>query len=106
MFEDASLQVLSSRRVPIPFGNYCDSYKAADGTSLSEYEAFGIKSAVQILNTMLVVTMKNGGFEIGDGNHISSKEERQGLMKDIVHFAKEGFLTFISEWVVQRPSES
>jgi len=78
MFEDASLQVLSSRRVPIPFGNYCDSYKAADGTSLSEYEAFGIKSAVQILNTMLVVTMKNGGFEIGTETTSQAKKNGRG----------------------------
>src|SRR6266851_560124 len=67
--------------------NYCNSYKAADGTPLSEHKAFafGIKSTVQNINTILVVTMKNGGFEIGDGNHISSEEERQGLMKDIAH---------------------
>jgi hypothetical protein len=74
--------------------NYCGSYKAADGTpflNISKAFAFGIKSAVQNINTILEVTMKNGSFEIGDGNHISSEEERQGLMKDIAHSRKRGF---------------
>lgn len=75
--------LLKGSFLQVPFGNYRDSCKAADRTSLSEYKAFGIKSTVQNI-TILGVTMKNGGFEIGDGDLISCEKDRQGLMKDII----------------------
>jgi hypothetical protein len=106
MFEATSLQVLSSRRVLVPFGNYCDFYKGADGTSLSEYKTFSTENFFQILNMTSISLMKDGALELDNGIRISSEEERRVLMEEVLRFMKEGGSLFVSEWVVQRPFDS
>ena len=106
MIEAASLRVLSSRRVEIPFGNYCDSYTGADGTSLSKHKAVSISNQVQLLNMLSKDMVKNGGIELANGTVISSEEERRMLMGDVARLVSEGGSTILSEWVVERPFES
>jgi hypothetical protein len=103
MIEAASLRVVSSRRVEVPFGNYCDSYTGIDGTSLSKYKAISAENMVQLLNMMSMDMMKNGGLELANGTVISSEEERQMLMGDLARFVNKGGWNFFSEWVVERP---
>ena len=103
MFGAASLRVISSRRVEIPLGNYCDSCTGPDGTSLSKYKAISVKNIVQLLDMMSKGMMKDGGLELANGTIISSENERQALMEDIIHFVTEGGSGIISEWVVERP---
>jgi hypothetical protein len=103
MFGAASLRVISSRRVEIPLGNYCDFYTGTDGTSLSKYKAISVKNSVQLLDMMSKGMMKDGGLELANGTVISSENERQALMEDIMHFVSEGGSGIISEWVVERP---
>ena len=106
MIEAASLRVLSSRRVEVPFGNYCDFYTGTDDTSLSKYKAVSIENRVQLLNMVSKDMLKNGGIELANGTVISSEEERQILMEDVARFVNEGGSMFVSEWVVERPFES
>jgi hypothetical protein len=106
MFEAASLRVLSSRRVLVPFGNYCDSYKGADGTSLSEYKAISVENLFQILNTTSISLMNDRALELVNGIRISSEEERRVVMEEVLRFIEEGGSTSFSEWVVQRPFDS
>ncbi|KAI0290624.1 hypothetical protein BC826DRAFT_1026401 [Russula brevipes] len=106
MFEAASLRVLSSRRILIPFGNYCDFYKGADGTSLSKYKTFTTENLFQILNTISISLMKDGALELANGIRISSEEGRRAVMEEVLRFIKEGGSIFFSEWVVQRPFDS
>jgi hypothetical protein len=105
MFGVASLRVLSSRRVEIPIGNYCDLYTGIDGTSraLSQYKAISVKNFVQLLDMMSKSMIKDGGLELANGTIISSENERQALMEDIAHFVSEGVSGIISEWVVKQP---
>jgi hypothetical protein len=103
MIEAASLRVVSSRRVKVPYGNYCDSYTGIDGTSLSKYKAVSFENMVQILNMISKDMMKNGGVELADGTVISSEEERQMLMGDLARFVNKGVSKVFSEWVVERP---
>jgi hypothetical protein len=103
MFGVASLRVLSSRRVEIPIGSHCDFYTGTDGTSLSKYKAVSVKNFVQLLDMMSKGMMKDGGIELANGTIISSENERQALMEDIMHFVSEGGSMIISEWVVERP---
>jgi len=103
MFGAASLRVLSSRRVEIPYGNHCDFYTGMDGTSLSKYKAISVKNFVQLLDLMSQDMIKDGGLELANGTIISSENERQALMEDIMHFVSEGGSSIISEWVVERP---
>jgi len=103
MFGAASLRVISSRRVEIPLGNYCDFCTGTDGTPLSKYKAISVKNNVQLLDMMSKGMMKDGGLELANGTVISSENERQALMEDIMHFVSEGGSGIISEWVVERP---
>jgi hypothetical protein len=105
MIEAASLRVLSSRRVEVPFGNRCDSYTGRDGTTLSKYKAVSIENYVQLLNMISKDMTKNGGLELANGTVISSEEERQLLMGEVTRFVNEGGSAFVSEWVVERPFE-
>ena len=102
MFGVASLRVLSSRRVEIPIGNYCDFYTGIDG-ALSQYKAISVKNFVQLLDMMSKGMIKDGGLELANGTIISSENERQALMEDIAHFVSEGVSGIISEWVVKQP---
>jgi len=106
MCETASLRVISSRRVEIPMGNYCDSFPGIDGTSLSKFKAVSIKNNVQVFNTVSIAMMKNGGLELANGAVISNEEERRVLMEDVARFVSEGGLTVFFECVVKRPFES
>ncbi|KAF8492967.1 S-adenosyl-L-methionine-dependent methyltransferase, partial [Russula emetica] len=90
MFGDASLRVLSSRRAELPLGNHCGFYTGIDGTSLSKYKAASVKNFVQLLDMMSKDMMKDGGLELANGTIISSENERQALMGDIMHFVSEG----------------
>ena len=105
MIETASLRVLSSRQVEIPFGKHCDSRTGIDGTSLSKHKAFSVENFVQLLNMISKSMMKNGGIELANGTVISSEEERQVLMGDVARFVNEGGSMFVSEWVIERPFE-
>jgi hypothetical protein len=103
MIEAASLRVVSSRRVEVPVGNYCDSYTGIDGTSFSKHKAVSVKIMVQLLNIISKDMMKNGGLELANGTVIASEEERQMLIGDLARFINNGVLRFFSEWVVERP---
>jgi hypothetical protein len=105
MCEAASLRVISSRRVEIPMGNYCDSFTGIDGTSLSKFKAVSIKSNVQVFNTVSIAMM-NGGLELANGAVISNEEERRVLMEDVASFISEGGSTGFFECVVEWPFES
>ena len=105
MAETASLRVLSSRRVEVPFGNYCDSYTGIDGTSLSKHKAVSIENFVQLLNMISKFMVKNGGLELTNGTVITSEEDRQVLMGEVARFVNEGGSMFVSEWVIERPFE-
>lgn len=106
MCEVASLRVISSRRVEIPVGSYCDSFTGIDGTSLSKFKAFSIMNNVQFMNMVSIAMMKNGGLELANGAVISNEEERQVLMEDVARFVSEGGSTFLFECVVERPFET
>ena len=106
MCEAASLRIISSRRVRIPIGGYCDSSTGRDGTSLSKFKAVSIKNLVQLLNTMSIAMMQNGGFELADRVVISSEEERRVLMQDVACFISEGCSMFFVECVVKQPLET
>lgn len=105
MVETASLRVVSSRRVEIPFGKYCDSCIGIDGSSLSKYKAVSVENYVQLLNMISKFMMKNGGIELANGIVISNEVERQVLMGELARFINEGGHMFISEWVIERPFE-
>ncbi len=87
-------------------GSYCDSFTGIDGTSLSKFKAVSVKNNVQVLNTMSVAMMKNGGLELANGTVISNEEERRVLMEDVARFVSEGGSTFFFECVLERPFES
>jgi len=103
MFGAASLHVISSQRTDVPIGTYCDFYTGTDGTSLSRYKAISTENIVQLLDMMSKGMMKDGGLELANGTIISSENERQALMEDIMHFVSEGGSLIFSEWVVERP---
>ena len=105
MVETASLRVVSSQRVEIPFGKYCDSRTGIDGSSLSKYKAVSVENYVQLLNMISKFMMKNGGIELANGIVISNEVERQVLMGELARFVNEGGSIFISEWVIERPIE-
>jgi len=105
MCEAASLRVISSRRVEYPTGNYCDFFTGMDGTSLSKFKAVSTKNLVQILNTVSIAMMKNGGLELANGAIISNEEERRVLMEDMARFVGEGCSGFMFECVIERPFE-
>ena len=105
MVETASLRVVSSRRVEIPFGKYCDSCIGIDDSSLSKYKAVSVENYVQLLNMISKFMMKNGGIELANGIVISNEVERQVLMGELARFINEGGHMFISEWVIERPFE-
>jgi hypothetical protein len=96
MCEAASLRVISSRRVQVPMGNYCDSFTGIDGTSLSKFKAVSIKNNVQVFNTMSIAMMKYGGLELANGAVISNEEERRLLMED-----EKGFVLLLRYSVPQ-----
>ena len=106
MCKATSLRVISSRRVEIPTGNYCDSFTGIDGTSLSKFKAISIKNNVQVLNMISLAMVKNGGIELANGAVISDEKERQVLMEDMTRFLSEGASTFFFECVIQRPFQS
>jgi hypothetical protein len=103
MVETASLRVVSSRRVDVPFGNYCDSYTGIDGTSLSKHKAVSIENCIRLINMISKFMMNDGGLELANGTIISSEEERQVLMGEVARFVNEGGSTFVSEWIIERP---
>ncbi len=78
------------------------------GVSRSLWEVTAILSQeyVQVLNTMSVAMMKNGGLELANGTVISNEEERRVLMEDVARFVSEGGSTFFFECVLERPFES
>ena len=106
MCKAASLRVISSRRVEIPTGNYCDSFTGIDGTSLSKFKAVSTKNNVQVLNMISLAMVKNGGIELANGAVISNEEERQALMEDMTRFVSEGASIFFFECVIERPFQS
>ena len=103
MCEAASLRVISSRRVKIPTGNYCDSFTGIDGTSLSKFKAISINNKVQVLNMISMAMVKSGGLELANGAVISNEEERRVFMEDVARFISEGSSSFFFECVVERP---
>ena len=103
MVETASLRVVSSRRVEVPFGNYCDFFTGIDGTTLSKHKAVSIENCIRLLNMISKFMMNNGELELANGTVISSEEERQALMGEIARFIHEGGSTFVSEWIMERP---
>ena len=103
MLETASLRVVSSRRVEVPFGNYCDSYTGRDGTSLSKHKAVSIENCIRLINMISKSMMNNGGLELANGNIISNEVERQVLMGEVARFVNGGGSTFVSEWIIEQP---
>ncbi|KAH9055289.1 hypothetical protein EDB87DRAFT_1688405 [Lactarius vividus] len=85
MFQDASLQVLSSTRVLAPYGEYCLSHKGLNGTSLSEFTTFTSQNLSHVLDSVTLAMMKAGYLELGDGTRISDEEERKALMRESEH---------------------
>ena len=105
MCEAASLRVISSRRVEVPIGGYCDSFTGIDGTSLSKFKAISTNNIVHYLNSLSMAMMKNGSLELANGAVISNEEERQVLMEDVARFISERCSAFLFEFVFERPSE-
>ena len=100
---DASLQVLSSTRALAPHGKYCDFYRGLNETPLSDFTAFSVQSFSQVFDLLTSAMMNAGCLELGDGTRITDEQERQALMKELRHFAEQGLLFLMSEWVVRRP---
>src|SRR6266850_655932 len=68
MLEEASFIVLSSSRIPAPFGSCCDVYKGRNGAPLSDYKSFSISNYVGTLNTITLAATREGGvLELADG---------------------------------------
>jgi len=103
ILETASLRVVSSRRVEVPFGNNCDFYTGIDGTSLSKLKAVTIENCTRLINMISKFMVNNGGLELANGTIILSEEERQVLMGEVARFISEGGSTFVSEWIIERP---
>jgi hypothetical protein len=74
-----------------------------DGTSLSKYKDISVMNFVKLLDMMSKDMMKDGGLELANGIIISSENERQALVEDIIHFVSKGGSGITSEWVVERP---
>jgi hypothetical protein len=106
MLEDASFMVLSSRRIPAPFGNCCDFYKSRNGAPLSEYKAFSISNYVRTLNTITLAALRGGVLELADGTRITTEEARLVLMEEIRRSVTKGGFMIVSDWVAVRPLES
>ncbi|KAI0262309.1 S-adenosyl-L-methionine-dependent methyltransferase [Gloeopeniophorella convolvens] len=81
--DDASLLTRSSRRASVPFGNYCDRFKARNGTSLSGFKAFSLEDFGQLFNMI--------------------EEQRQALLTDLNLSAAEGGIAVLIEWVIMKP---
>ena len=103
MLKEASFQVLSSQRVLVPFGNYCDFLKSRNGMSLSKYRDFNVANYVQTLNTISLAATKSGVLELADGTCIVDEEGRLALMEEIVWSVMVGGFMIVSDWVAMRP---
>ncbi len=106
MLEEASFLILSSQRVPVPFGNRCDSYKSWSGESLSKYKTYTVSNYVQTLNAITCAATRGGVLELADGTRIETEEERLALMEEVTQSATEGGFMFVSDWIAVRPLES
>jgi hypothetical protein len=105
MLKEASFVVLSSQRASAPFGNYCDSYKGKNGTSLSEYKAFNISTYVEASNK-ITREATGGVLELADGTRIETEEGRLALMEEVARSVTEGGFMVVSDWIAMRPLES
>jgi hypothetical protein len=104
MLEEASFIVLSSSRIPAPFGSCCDMYKGRNGAPLSEYKNFSISNYVRTLNTITLEATREGGvLELGDETRIATEEGRLALMEEVTRSVTEGGFTVVSDWVAMRP---
>jgi len=95
--------VLSSQRAYAPFGNYCDSYKGKNGTSLSEYKAFNISTYVEASNKITRAATRGGVLELADGARIETEEGRLALMEEVTRSVIDGGFMIVSDWVAVRP---
>lgn len=103
MLKEASFQVISSQRVSVPFGNYCDSLKSRNELPLSRYRAYTISNYVQTLNTISLAETKAGVLELADGTRIVDEEGRLALMEEIIWSVMVGGFMIVSDWVAMRP---
>ncbi|KAI0291030.1 S-adenosyl-L-methionine-dependent methyltransferase [Multifurca ochricompacta] len=104
MLEEASLKVLSSKRVLVPFGACCDLYTSVNGSSLSHSKEFSIENVSQVANMTTLIVTKEDELKLASGVKMTKEEERQNLIKEFGEFAAEkGMVMTASEWVIVRP---
>jgi hypothetical protein len=102
MLKEASFQVVSSQRVSVPFGNYCDSLKSRSGMPLSKYRAYTVSNYMQTLNTISLAATKAGVLALADGTRIIDEEGRLALMEETIWSVMMGGFMIVSFWVAVR----
>jgi hypothetical protein len=107
MLEESSFIVLSSQRVSVPFGNFCDSVKSRNGAPLSKYKALTLSNYLQISGMIMLAGMRGGGvLDLVDGTHIATEGGRLALMDELGRSLIEGGFMIASDWVAVRTRES
>jgi hypothetical protein len=107
MLEESSFKVLSSQRVSVPFGNFCDSVKSRNGAPLSKYKAFILSNYLQVSDIITLAGMRGeGGLDLVDGTHIATEEGRLALMDGLRRSVMEGGFMIASDWVAVRTRQS